>query len=145
MRYPMPTPRGTRRTDVPHQFYAMNREEIVQTLIGYGYTRKLAERDADNFLGYRDGPTPSPLEDGRNDSVSEKEPSNRFADALVRAFGRTGEKDAPEHDTDTPAASTQDDKTVTDSATNRGVLDRIGDKLERAFGRRAETDNDEHR
>ncbi len=84
----MPTPRGTWRTDIPHQFYAMNREEIVQTLMGYGFSRKHAERDADDFLSYRDGTTGSPLEHGRNDSVSEIEQPNGFADTLQRMFAR---------------------------------------------------------
>jgi hypothetical protein len=88
MPYPMPTPRGTWRTDVPHQFYAMNREEIVQTLMGYGFSREMAESDADDFLSYRDGPTGSAREDGGNDSVSEIEQPNGFADTLRRMFDR---------------------------------------------------------
>ena len=113
----------------------MNRDEIVETLLGFGYPRRRAELEADAFLAYRDGPTSLRREGARNDSVSEKEPSNGFADALARALGRKGETDADEHGQDAPIAPTQKNKTVTDSATNRGFLDRIGDKLERAFGR----------
>ncbi len=123
----------------------MHRDEIVQTLLDFGYSQKSAESEADAYLEYRDGPTSPHQKEGRNDSVSEKEPSKRFADALARAFGRRGETDADERGSDAPTAPTQKDKTVTDSATNRGVLDRIGDKLERAFSRRGERDADEHR
>ena len=48
----------------------MNREEIVETLTAQGYSRKMAERDADAFLAYRDGLQPSQEKDARNDSVS---------------------------------------------------------------------------
>ena|SRR6266568_2876143 len=73
MRNPMPPPRGTWRTDVPYQFYAMSRDEIVQTLMDHGYSRGVAECDADDFVAYRDGPIGSPeKEEGRNDSVSVK-------------------------------------------------------------------------
>ena len=144
MPYPPPYPRGTWRPNVPHQFQAMNRHEIVETLLRFGYSRRLAELEADAFLEYRDGPTSSQQEAARNDSVSEKEPSNRFADALARALGRKGETYADEHGTDTSIEATQMDKTVTDSPVDKGILDRIGDKLERAFGRPGERDVDEH-
>jgi len=123
----------------------MHRDEIVQTLLGFGYSQKAAESEADAFLEYRDGPTSSEQQGAWNDSVSEKEPSNRFADALARAFGREGETDADERGSDTPIVPTQKDKTVTDSPTDKGIWDRIGDKLERAFGRPGERDADEHR
>ena len=146
MPYPAPYPRGTWRPSVPHQFHAMHRDDIVQTLLRFGYSRKAAESEADAFLAYRDGPASSEQKGARNDSVSEKGPSNRFTDALARAFGRKGETDADERGSDTPIAPTQKDKTVTDSATDKGILDRIiGDKLERAFGRPGERDADEHR
>jgi hypothetical protein len=114
----------------------MHRDEIVQKLLDFGYSQGAAESEADAFLEYRDGPTSSQQEGARNDSVSEKEPSNRFADALARALGRKGETDADEHGTDTSIEATQMDKTVTDSPVDKGILDRIGDRLERAFGRR---------
>ncbi len=47
-------PFGPRPT-VPHQLWRMSREEIVKTLMGKGFSRKMAERDADAFLAYRDG------------------------------------------------------------------------------------------
>ena len=123
----------------------MHRDEIVQKLLDFGYSQGAAESEADAFVAYRDGLT-SPQQKGAwNDSVSEKEPSNRFADALARAYGRKGETEADGHATYTPTAPKQKDEMVTDSATNRGVLERIGDKLERAFGRRGERDADEHR
>ncbi len=122
----------------------MHRDEIVQKLLDFGYSQRAAESEADAFVAYRDGLT-SPQQKGAwNDSVSEKEPSNRFADALARAFGREGETDADERGSDTPIAPTQKDKAVTDSATDKGIWDRIGDRLERAFGRRDGSDN-EHR
>jgi hypothetical protein len=114
----------------------MHRDEIVQKLLDFGYSQGAAESEADAFLEYRDGPTSSQQEGARNDSVSEKEPSNRFADALARALGRKGATDADEHGTDTSIEATQMDKTVTDSPVDKGILDRIGDRLERAFGRR---------
>ena len=144
MPYPAPSPRGRWLPTFPHQFQAMHRDEIVQTLLRFGYSHRLAELEADAFLEYRDGPTSSQQEAARNDSVSEKEPSNRFADALARALGRKGETYADEHGTDTYIEATQMDKTVTDSPVDKGILDRIGDKLERAFGRPGERDVDEH-
>ena len=62
----------------------MNRDEIVETLLGFGYSQKAAESEADAFLEYRDGPASSEQKAARNDSVSEKERSNGFADALAR-------------------------------------------------------------
>jgi len=144
MPYPAPYPRGRWLPTVPHQFQAMHRDEIVQTLLRFGYSHRLAELEADAFLEYRDGPTSSQQEAARNDSVSEKEPSNRFADALARALGRKRGRGADGGDTDAPSAPTQKDKKVTDSTTDKGILDRIGDRLERAFGRREGSDTDEH-
>jgi len=144
MPYPPPSPRGTWRPSVPHQFHAMHRDEIVQTLLRFGYSRKAAESEADAFLEYRDGPTSSQQEGARNDSVSEKEPSTGFADAVARALGRKRGRGADGGDTDAPSAPTQKDKKVTDSTTDKGILDRIGDRLERAFGRREGSDADEH-
>ena len=136
MPYPAPYPRGRWLPTVPHQFQAMHRDEIVQTLLRFGYSHRLAELEADAFLEYRDGPTSSQQEGARNDSVSEKEPSNGFADAVARALGRKRGRGADGGDTDAPSAPTQKDKKVTDSTTDKGILDRIGDRLERAFGRR---------
>ena len=64
-------PFGPRPT-VPPQFWPMNREEIVTTLMAQGYSRKMAERDADAFLAYRDAleQQSSQEKDARNDSVS---------------------------------------------------------------------------
>ena len=107
MAYPAPYPRGTWRPNVPHEFQAMNRDDIVQTLLRFGYSRKAAVSEADAFLAYRDGPASSEQKGARNDSVSEKGPSNRFTDALARAFGRKGETDADERGSDTPIAPTQ--------------------------------------
>src|SRR5947199_1812357 len=129
MPYPAPYPRGTWRPSVPHQFHAMHRDEIVQTLLRFGYSRKAAESEADAFLAYRDGPASSEQKAAWNDSVSEKEPSNRFADAVARAFGRRG---ADGGDMDAPIAPTPKDKTGTDSAAAQGILERIADRLERA-------------
>ena len=144
MPYPAPYPRGTWRPNVPHEFYAMSCDEIVQTLLRFGYSHRQAELEADAFLEYRDGPTSSQQEAARNDSVSEKEPSNRFAAALARALRRKGETEANEDDADTPVEPTQKDKTVTDSPVGKGILDQIGARLERAFGRPGERSADEH-
>ena len=144
MPYPAPYPRGTWGRSVPHQFHAMHRDDIVQTLLRFGYSRKAAVSEADAFLAYRDGPASSEQKGARNDSVSEKEPSNGFADALARALGRKRGRGADGGDTDAPSAPTQKDKKVTDSTTDKGILDRIGDRLERAFGRREGSDADEH-
>jgi len=143
MPYPAPYPRGTWRPNVPHEFYAMHRDEIVQKLLDFGYSQGAAESEADAFLAYRDGPASSEQQGAWNDSVSEKEPSNRFA-ALARALGRKRGRGADGGDTDAPSAPTQKDKKVTDSTTDKGILDRIGDRLERAFGRREGSDADEH-
>jgi len=145
MPYLPPYSRGTWRPDVPHQLYGMHRDEIVQMLLAFGYLRRVAEREADAFLAHRDGPTSPQQEEARNDSVSEKGPSNRFAGALARVLARKGETEANEDDADTPVEPTQKDKTVTDSPAEKGILDRIGDRLERAFGRPGERDSNEHR
>jgi len=62
-------PFGPRPT-VPPAFWPMNREEIVETLMAQGFSRKMAESDADAFLVYRDALQPSPEKEARNDSVS---------------------------------------------------------------------------
>ncbi len=61
------------RPPVPHQFGGKSREEIVKTLTDAGYSSKTAEREADEFLAYRDGAKhePSQEKDARKDSVSE--------------------------------------------------------------------------
>jgi hypothetical protein len=62
----------------------MNREEIVETLMAQGYSRKMAESDADAFLAYRDGLQPAPEKEARNDSVS----GMSLGEKIQRAFGR---------------------------------------------------------
>jgi len=123
---------------VPYQFYAMSRDEIVQTLMDHGYSRGVAECDADDFVAYRDGPIGSPeKEEGRNDSVSVKQPVGRFAAALERAFGPREE--TPTNTAATgPSRSHQKEEVEDDSAAANGVWNRIGNSLERAFGRRRE-------
>ena len=144
MPYPAPYPRGRWLPTVPPQFQAMHRDEIVETLLRFGYSPRLAELEADAYLAYRDGPASSEQKAARNDSVSEKERSNGFAGALARVLARKGETEANEDDADTPVEPTQKDKTVADSPAEKGILDRIGDRLERAFGRRGGRDADEH-
>ncbi len=80
-------PLGHRPT-VPHQFWGMSREEIVKTLMDEGFSPKMAERDADDFLAYRDGAKhePSQEKDARNDSVS----GMSIRERLAEAFGRRG-------------------------------------------------------
>ncbi len=80
-------PFGPRPT-VPHQFWGMSREEIVKTLMEQGFSRKMAERDADGFLAYRDGAKEQPCQekDSRNDSVS----GMSIRDRIQKAFGRGG-------------------------------------------------------
>ena len=76
-------PFGPRPT-VPPEFWPMNREEIVTTLMTQGYSRKMAESDADAFLAYRDALQPSPEKDARNDSVS----GMSLGERIQRIFGR---------------------------------------------------------
>ncbi len=76
------------RPTVPHKFWGMSREEIVKTIMDEGFSRKMAERDADDFLAYRDGAKhePSQEKDARNDSVS----GMSIRERLAEAFGRRG-------------------------------------------------------
>ena len=76
-------PFGPRPT-VPPEFWPMNREEIVETLTAQGYSRKMAESDADAFLAYRDALQPSPEKDARNDSLS----GMSLGERIQRIFGR---------------------------------------------------------
>ena len=80
-------PFGPRPT-VPSQFWGMSREEIVKTLMDAGYSRKMAEQDADGFLAYTDGAKHEPAQenDPGNDSVSGMSVRER----LQKAFGRGG-------------------------------------------------------
>ncbi len=80
-------PFGPRPT-VPHQFWGMSREEIVQTLTDEGFSRKMAERDADEWLAFT-GATkhePSQEEDAGKDSVS----GMSIVERIHEAFGRGG-------------------------------------------------------
>ena len=61
----------TWRPVIPATFYAMSRDEIVETLMNQGYSRKMAERDADAFVAHRTRGAVAPAEAARNDSVSE--------------------------------------------------------------------------
>ena len=76
-------PFGPRPT-VPPAFWPMNREEIVTTLMAQGYSRKMAESDADAFLAYRDALQPAPEKDARNDSLS----GMSLGERIQRIFGR---------------------------------------------------------
>ena len=78
-------PFGPRPT-VPSEYWRMNREEIVETLVGDGFSRKMAERDADAFLAYRDGlgQQLSQENEGRNDSVS----GMSLGERIQKIFGR---------------------------------------------------------
>ncbi len=80
-------PFGSRPT-VPHQLWGMSREEIMKTLTDAGYSSKTAEREADEFLAYRDGAKhePSQEKDARNDSVS----GMSIRERIQEAFGRRG-------------------------------------------------------
>ncbi len=84
-RFGLGGPFGPRPT-VPHQLWGMSREEIVKTLTDAGYSRKMAERDADEWLAYTGGPKhePSQEKDERNDSVS----GMSIRERLAEAFGR---------------------------------------------------------
>jgi hypothetical protein len=86
-RFGLAGPFGPRPT-VPHQFWGMNWEEIVKTLMDEGFSRKTAEREAGEFLAYRDGAKeqPSEEEDARNDSVS----GMSIGDRIQKAFGHGG-------------------------------------------------------
>ena len=81
-------PFGPRPT-VPHQFWGMSREEIVKTLTDEGFSHKMAERDADEWLAFT-GATkhePSQEKDARKDSVS----GMSIRERLAEAFGRGGD------------------------------------------------------
>ena len=81
-------PFGPRPT-VPGEFWRMNRKEIVETLVSDGFSRKMAERDADAFLAYRDAlQQPSQEKDARNDSVSGMSPWGRFIAILEHRGSR---------------------------------------------------------
>ena len=81
--YGLDGPFGLRPT-VPPEFWRMNREEIVATLMDDGFSRKMAECDADAFLAYRDALQPSQEKEDRNDSVSGMSLGERIQ------FGRRG-------------------------------------------------------
>ncbi len=77
-----------RRSSIPAPFFGMSREEIVEHLINQGFSRKVAERDAQAFLAYV-GATglvraEASEEVQRNASVSENSPWDR----LINAFRR---------------------------------------------------------
>jgi hypothetical protein len=76
------------RATVPHQYWRMSREEIVASLMEEGFSRKMAERDADGFLAYRDGAKGqmSQEKQPRNDSVS----GMSTRDRIRRVLGRGG-------------------------------------------------------
>ncbi len=80
-------PFGPRPT-VPSQFWGMSREEIVQAHVDAGFSRKMAEQDADGFLAFRDGAKrqPSQEKDPGNDSVS----GMSIKERIQKAFGRGG-------------------------------------------------------
>ncbi len=76
------------RPTVPSQFWGMSREEIVQAHVDAGFSRKMAERDAEEFLAYRDGAKrqPSQEKDPGTDSVS----GMSIKERIQKAFGREG-------------------------------------------------------
>ncbi len=76
------------RPTVPHKFWGMSREEIVKTIMDEGFSRKMAEQDADGFLAYRDGTKHEPYQekDARKDSVS----GMSIRERIQEAFGRRG-------------------------------------------------------
>ncbi len=87
-RFGLGGPSGPRPT-VPHQFWEMSREEIVKTLTDEGFSPKMAERDADEWLAFT-GATkhePSQEKDARKDSVS----GMSIRERLAEAFGRGGD------------------------------------------------------
>lgn len=78
-------PFGPRPT-VPPQFWGMSREEIVKTLRDAGHSRKMAERDADGLIAYRDGTKHEPVQEkeARKDSVSGMSIRERIKKAFER-------------------------------------------------------------
>ncbi len=87
-RFGLGGPFGPRPT-VPHQLWGMSREEIVKTLTDEGFSRKMAERDADEWLAFT-GATkhePSQEKDARKGSVS----GMSIRERLAEAFGRGGD------------------------------------------------------
>ncbi|MEE9124832.1 MAG: hypothetical protein V3U14_10135 [candidate division NC10 bacterium] len=66
----------------------MSREEIVKTHVDAGFSPKMAERVADEFLAYRDGAKhePSQEKDPEKDSVS----GMSIRERIQKAFGRGG-------------------------------------------------------
>ncbi len=57
-RFGLGGPFGPRPT-VPSQFWGMSREEIVKAHVDEGFSRKMAERDADEFLATGTEPSTS--------------------------------------------------------------------------------------
>ena len=86
-RFGLGGPFGPRPT-VPHQLWGMSREEIVKTLTDAGYSSKMAEREADEFLAHRDGAKhePSKGKSPGKDSVS----GMSIIERIHEAFGRGG-------------------------------------------------------
>ena len=84
-RFGLGGPFGPRPT-VPHQFWGMSREEIVKTLRDAGYSRKMAEQDADGLIAYRDGTKhePSQEKEARKDPVSGMSIGERIKKAFER-------------------------------------------------------------
>ncbi len=80
-------PFGPRPT-VPHQLWGMSREEIVQTLTDEGFSRKMAERDADEWLAFTGATKHEPPQekDARKDSVS----GMSIRERIQKTFGRGG-------------------------------------------------------
>lgn len=70
---------------VPAVLYSMSRDEIVQLLMDYGFSRKVAERDADAWIARQGGPaTPEAEKSERNVSVSENGMLARLLGKLKR-------------------------------------------------------------
>ncbi len=86
-RFGLGGPFGPKPT-VPPQFWGMSREEIVKTLMDEGFSPKMAERDADGLLAYKDGTKhePSQEKDPGKDSVS----GMSIRERIQKAFGRRG-------------------------------------------------------
>jgi len=80
-------PFGPRPT-VPHQLWGMSREEIVQTLTDAGYSSKTAEREADEFLAYKDGASHKPSQD--KDARKDSDSGMSIRERIQKAFGRGG-------------------------------------------------------
>ncbi len=87
-RFGLGGPLGPKPT-VPPQLWGMSREEIVKTIMDEGFSRKMAEQDADGFLAYTGGikHEPSKEKDPGKDSVS----GMSIRERLAEAFGRGGD------------------------------------------------------